>query len=191
MLHPRKKKFVEVYIRTLNAAEAYRQAGYSAPDNHTAAAGGHRMLTRVDIQEELQRRQKVLAEREEVTTNKVLDEFARCGFSNMEDYLEFDDAGVRLKASTELGTKKMAAISEVGEVTTEHGKTIKFKLHDKIRALENLGEHLGLFPKKLDLTTGGKPIATTVVVPAFDGVVAVPADGEKRKNGDTVHTSGE
>ena len=54
-----------------------------------------------------------------------------------------------------------AAISEVSESTSESGGSIKGKLLDKLKALELLGKHLGMFTDKVQMDQ-------TVSVNVFD-----------------------
>ena len=53
--------------------------------------------------------------------------------------------GVRLKDSGTLTPAQCRVVAEVSETTTEHGGTIRLKLHNKLTALEKLGERLGLW----------------------------------------------
>jgi phage terminase small subunit len=63
------------------------------------------------------------------------------------DFFEWDQDGVRIKASTELTPDQTAVVVEVQETRSKGtGKnTIKIKLSDKQAALEKLGRHLGMF----------------------------------------------
>jgi hypothetical protein len=54
-----------------------------------------------------------------------------------------------------------AFVSEVSETTTEHGGSLKLKTNDKLKALELLGRHLGMFKEKVEVTgKDGGPIQT-------------------------------
>jgi phage terminase small subunit len=43
-------------------------------------------------------------------------------------------------------------VGEVSESFTENGRTLRVKMNDKLRALEMLGRHLGLFKEKIELS---------------------------------------
>src|SRR5262249_55009672 len=45
----KRTRFVEEYLIDLNAAGAFKRAGYKAKSNHVAAVGGHRLLRNPDI----------------------------------------------------------------------------------------------------------------------------------------------
>lgn len=53
--------------------------------------------------------------------------------------------GVIVKDSELLSEKVTATVAEISESTTLHGGSIKVKIHDKAKALELLGRHLGMW----------------------------------------------
>jgi phage terminase small subunit len=55
----------------------------------------------------------------------------------------------------EMGGEEAAAVAEVSEAISSSGRALKMKIHDKVRALELLGRHLGMFNDKLNV--GGQP----------------------------------
>ena len=60
--------------------------------------------------------------------------------------------GVTLRDSEELTDDEASVVSEVSQTTTENGGSIKAKLLDKIKALELLGKHLGMFTDKMNIS---------------------------------------
>ena len=160
---PRQTRFVGEYLVDLNASEAALRAGYSP---RTAASQGGRLLQNVEIAAAIAAAQAKRAERTEVTQDRVVREFAKLAFVEMGAFVEWGKDGVTLKESAELTPELRAAISEVSETITEHGGTVRFKLHDKKGALDSLARHLGMFPSKVELTgkDGGVPLAATVNV---------------------------
>jgi len=72
----------------------------------------------------------------ELTEERILQELAAIGFARAEDYLEIREGQPLLKQG-----QHMAAIAAV-ETTS---KGIKVKFYDKLKALELLGRHVGLF----------------------------------------------
>ena len=75
----------------------------------------------------------------------VVQEFAKVGFANAGDYFDWGPDGITVRSKDDLTPEQQAAVAEVSETTTEHGGTIRLKLHSKLDALEKLGRHLGLF----------------------------------------------
>lgn len=67
-MNQRQQAFCEAYLTSGNAAEAARQAGYSAK---TARSIGQRLLTFVDIQEYLERRNQEISEANTASMEEV------------------------------------------------------------------------------------------------------------------------
>lgn len=118
------------------------RAGYS---KKTARSQGQRLLTNVDIQTQINKQIDDRAKRTEITGDAVLQELAAIGFANMLDFAHWDGRRVKLKSSSQLTRELASKVSELSETPTRYGTSVKFKLHDKLRALEMLAKHLGLF----------------------------------------------
>ena len=71
----------------------------------------------------------------------ILTELAAIGMTRATDVLYIQDGQVALKSPEEMGKDHAAAIASVEK--TSGGWKIKF--YDKLKALELLGSHLGLF----------------------------------------------
>ena len=141
-LSPKQQRFVEEYLIDLNATQAAIRAGYSA---HTANRIGSQNLSKLVIQDAIALRQVALADANAVTPTRVIEELAHVGFADMTHYMRWGPDGVRLHASADLTPAQRRVVAEVSETTTEHGGTIRLKLHNKLTALEKLGERLGLW----------------------------------------------
>ena len=140
-------KFVSEYLVDLNARQAAIRAGYS---KRSAAVIGHENLNKPYIASAIAvavaRREK----RTEITQDRVLLEYARIAFADMDTYVTWGPGGVTLNESSELPVGASAAVSEVTESVTEKGNTVRFKLHDKQAALGMLAKHLGMMPDKIE-----------------------------------------
>lgn len=138
-LNDKQKRFVDEYLVDLNATAAAKRAGYS---EKTARSQGQRLLTHVDIQAAIQKRQARLRGKLEITQERVLDELAAIAFANGTDFATITHNGlVRLTPTDEVSEEKKKAVAAIKE--GQYGTEIK--LHDKVRALELLGKHLGVF----------------------------------------------
>lgn len=151
-LTPKQQKFINEYMIDLNATQAAIRAGYSQKN---AGKIGPELLGKTRIAQAVAAKQQKLAEKTEVTAERIVQELAKIAFSNMQDYAEWSRRGVVLKDSTDIAPDKAAAVSELTETTTESGGSLKFKLHDKKGALELLGRHLGMFKDKLEVEVTG------------------------------------
>ena len=144
-MNDKQQRFCEEYIIDLNGTKAAIRAGYS---ERTAASIAEQLLRKLDIQEFISKLKAKRSKRTEVTADRVIKELAKIGFANISDYIEENNTVTKIK---KLSRRKSAAVSaiEITETEFEGGvkKTVKFKLHDKISALTNLGRHLGIFEK--------------------------------------------
>lgn len=141
------------YLIDLNAKRAAIRAGYSERSAEVTAC---RMLRTPKIKAAIDKALEKRCAKIEITGDRVLQEIAKIGFSNLTDFMQWGPGGVKLKSSDELTVEQAACVSEVVETTTESGGSIRFKLHDKLSALEKLGKHLKLFTdvseQKVDFT---------------------------------------
>lgn len=155
-LAARQQRFVEEYLIDLNATQAAIRAGYSAK---TATSQANRMLTFVDIQNAIAKAKNRRSKKTEVTQERVLLELARIAFGDNRKLMTWGPGGVALRSSTELSDDDAALVSEVSETITDKGSNIKIKTNDKMKALELLGRHLGMYREKMEVTgDDGGPI---------------------------------
>ena len=141
---PKQERFVQEYLIDLNATQAAIRAGYK---EKTANEQGARLLTKVSIKQAVNVALEERAARIEITQDKVIKELARVAFADPRKIFIWGPGGVILRDSNDLTDDEAAAVSEVSETTTENGGTVKAKLLDKLKALELLGKHLGMFNK--------------------------------------------
>ena len=95
----------------------------------------------------------------------VIKELATIAFADMAVYASWGPHGLVLKASDELPEAATRAVAEIAESATEGGRNTKFKLYDKIRALELLAKHLGMLVERSKVEVEGDMTFTVV----FDG----------------------
>ncbi|MBW2645934.1 MAG: terminase small subunit [Deltaproteobacteria bacterium] len=151
---PKQKRFCEEYLVDLNATKAAIRAGYS---KKAAAEQGYDNLIKPHINAHIQGLMKRRSEKTEVTADKVLLELAIIAFSDIADYLEIDEntGAVRAKGIKEMPESASRALKSIredraikedagGQKVTVYDK-VAFTTHDKIKALELVGRHLGMF----------------------------------------------
>lgn len=142
-LTPKQKRFVAEYLVDLNATAAAKRAGYS---EKTACEQAARLLANVKVQTAVQEAEQARQERTEITQDMVLREMSKLAFFDIRKM--FDKNGKPLDISA-LNADTAAALVglDVQDVTDNDGNYIgfvkKYKMADKIRALELLGKHLG------------------------------------------------
>jgi len=151
-LTPKQIIFCKEYLVDFNATRAAKAAGYS---KKTAQRMGSENLSKPLIQERIRKEIKAREYRTEITADRVLQEIALLGFSDIAHYVEIgEDGQVKTKTFEEMPEHASRAIESISEdrIIRENpdGTQIivhdkyKFKLHSKIHALEKLFKHLGL-----------------------------------------------
>jgi len=155
-LTPKQSAFVEQFVISGNATDAAKQAGYS---EKSAAALGSQLLANPKVAIAVQDALDARAERTGITADMVLAELARIAFSDLRDVATWGADTLALIDSSELTDDAARSLREVVATTsqTEHGTTnrLHVKQHDKMKALELLGKHLGMFREKLDVNVSG------------------------------------
>lgn len=142
----KQKRFVEEYLIDLNATQAAIRAGYS-PD--TAKSIGSENLTKPDIQARIAKAMAERSKRTGVNADRVVTELAKIAFVNASDVIDADTATLKSDAAPE----DTAAIQSVKVKTFgEDGLEREIKMADKLKALELLGKHLGMFKDKVELS---------------------------------------
>ena len=155
-LTPKQTEFARQYLLDMNGTQAAIRAGYSAK---TAEAQASRLLSNVKVAETIQTAMNKRAERTEITTDRVLREYARVAFADIRSVVTVKDGSVIVADTDQLTDDEAAAISEISETTSATGGSIKVKLHSKMSALQDIAKHLGMFPDRRELTgRGGGPI---------------------------------
>lgn len=152
-LTPKQQRFVEEYLVDLCATQAAIRAGYSSK---TAGKIAYQLLAKPHIQAAIAAAKAARSERTEITQDMVLRELARIAFGDLRDVMTWGPDGVTFKASNELTDDQAAMVAEISETTTQNGGSLKLKAHDKVRAMELLGKHLGTFidRSKVDIEGG-------------------------------------
>lgn len=145
-LTKKQKQFVDEYLIDLNATQAAIRAGYS-PD--TANEQGSRLLANVSIRARIDQALAERSRRTGINQDRVIRELARIAFVNAADVINSKDATLREDASED----DTAAIQSVKVKTFgEDGVEREIKMADKLKALELLGKHLGMYQNNLNVT---------------------------------------
>ena len=138
-LTEKQKRFVQEYLVDLNATAAAKRAGYSEKSASRIAV---ELLNKTQVSAEIQKQQAKRQKRVEITQEKVLEELAAIAFANGADFATVNQNGiVRITPTSELPDEKRKAIASI----KEGANGTEIKTYDKVRALELLGKHLGVF----------------------------------------------
>ena len=141
-LTEKQKRFVEEYLIDLNATQAAIRAGYSP---NTAKEVGCQNLTKLNIANAIDKALADRSKRTGINQDRVVQELARIAFVNAADVINPEDASV-LNSATKDDLACIQAI-KVKSMDGDKGFSIEreVKLADKLKALELLGKHLGMF----------------------------------------------
>jgi phage terminase small subunit len=170
MLTPKQEIFANEYLIDLNATRAYKVAYPKIKNDETAGVNGCRLLKNARVSEYIRERMLDRQKRTEVTQDWVVEQLYkiaaadRSGIANVvtkERLVTAIDAEtgelkqvpgvsqfVEIADTDTLDDAQKAALSGVEE--TKHG--IKVNTYDKLKALELLGRHLGMFTDKMELS---------------------------------------
>jgi phage terminase small subunit len=138
-LTAKQQMFVKEYLIDLNATQAAIRAGYSAK---TAEWIGPQLLGKSHVSEAVQAEMAKREKRTEITQDRVLNEIGKIAFVNLQDV--YDEGGSLIEVK-QLPREVAAALSSIKINLTEACALQEIKLHDKLRALEMIGKHLGMF----------------------------------------------
>lgn len=153
----KQKRFISEYLVDLNATQAAIRAGYSVD---TAGAIGCENLTKPEIQAAIADAMRAREERTSITAEKVLREYARIAFFDAAKL--FDEEGDPLRIH-DIDADTRAAIAgldvqEMYEESVNTGRIKKYRIANKLGALDSVAKHLGMFTEKVDVTTDGKSL---------------------------------
>ena len=155
-LTEKQQRFVEEYLIDLNATQAAIRAGYSAK---TADAIGWENLTKPNIQQKIAEHMAECSKRTGINQDRVVLELARIAFVKMTDLV---DSHGRIKDGA--SEDDLACIESVKykQSESETGSSVEreVKISPKLKALELLGKHLGMWNDKLDVNIT-QPIVIT------------------------------
>lgn len=144
----KQKRFCDEYLIDLNATQAAIRAGYKAENARQIATENlAKPYIRARIDTEIAERSR----RTGVNADRVVQELAKIAFVKATDIIDPNTATVRETASEEdkacIASVKFKASSGESSDSVER----EIRMCDKLKALELLGKHLGMFTEKVDM----------------------------------------
>ena len=160
-LSEQRQRFLDEYLIDLNGTQAAIRAGYSVK---TAQEQASRLLSNVMVQQAIAKRMAERSKRTGINQDRVVLELAKIAFVKMTDIV--DDHG-RIKGTAT--DDDLACIESIKykESDNEFGGSVEreVKIGSKLKALELLGKHLGMWNDKVDLN-----ITTPIVISGEDAL---------------------
>lgn len=155
-LTEKQQRFVDEYLIDLNATQATIRAGYSVK---TANEQGSQNLAKLSIQQAIAEQMAERSKRTGINQDRVVLELAKIALVKMTDIV--DNQG-RIKSDA--SPDDLACIESVKykESESDTGSSVEreVKIASKLKALELLGKHLGMWNDKLDVNIT-QPIVIT------------------------------
>jgi phage terminase small subunit len=170
-LTPKRRQFIEEYLRCWNASEAAAAVGYK-----NARRQGSRLLTFVDIRNEVKRRIAETA----MSADEVLLRLAEQARADIGDFIKVGKHQVRLDLAR---AQKAGLLRLVKSIRwTKYGPVLE--LYDAQAALALLGKHQRLFVERHEHSgPGGGPIVVLDLAGLSDDDLARMLANLERANG--------
>lgn len=169
-LTDKQKLFADEYLIDLNATRAYKEVYKGCKKDETANVNGSKLLRNTKVESYVQERMKEREKRTEITQDFVLKELFAIASTKGSDFAKVVEKSymqpvlnaegtiigekevlykaVEMELTDDLPEDKKKAISGI-----KQGKNgIEVSSCDKVRALELLGRHLGMFKDKVEVS---------------------------------------
>jgi phage terminase small subunit len=160
VLDPREQRFVELYVETSNATRSALAAGYGR-NYQNAGVYASRLLKKARIKDAVAKRNAELMAELDFTPSRIIAEIAKVAAVNTADFVTIDEQGLPHIDMSGVKRRHLAAIASVEN--TEKG--VKYKAHDKLKALDMLAKLARMYPAERTELTGadGGPIQNASV----------------------------
>lgn len=147
-LTPKQERFVAEYLVDLNATAAAKRAGYKDPNI------GRQIITKNNVSAAIEAAMQLREQRTEITQDRVLREAAKLAFFDVRKMFDADGKPLDISqldddtAAALVGLDVQDVYETVGDEKVFTGYVKKYKMADKLKALELLGKHLGTWEPK-------------------------------------------
>lgn len=150
-LTDKQQRFVDEYLIDLNATQAAIRAGYKTRTSQQASEIGCQLLKKSQVSEAISKKMAARSRRTGVNQDRVVLELAKVAFAKMTDIV---DSNGRIKEDA--SPDDLACIESIKfkESDNEYGGSVEreVKIASKLKALELLGKHLGMWSDKFNVT---------------------------------------
>jgi len=183
------RQFVDEYLIDMNGTQAAIRAGYSEA---TAQEQSSQLLDRPDIRELVEQRQKDRIDRTQISQDLTVNELKAIALSDIADFVIVKEGGViEQRPFNELKKEQTRCVKKIRQTvrtaqssdgTVIHQTAVlELELYDKVKSLELLGRHLGIFNDKLTLD-GALPLQIVFeVAPQVADVIVTRGKGAEKK----------
>jgi phage terminase small subunit len=160
-LNPKQQCFITEYLVDKNATQAAIRSGYS---RKTACEQAYDLLRKPQIAKAIKKALAAQEKRVGITKDEWLRELKIIGFSDLANHIKItkDTGAICAKSFSEMPKDTRRALESITEIRTIHedakgeqsvvNERVTFKLHPKIKALEDIGDHFGWLGKNVKLS---------------------------------------
>ena len=141
----RHERFCQEFLIDLNATQAYIRCGYKSKNPNARAS---ELRAKPSISSRIDELKATRSARTGVNQDRVIRELARVAFLDPTQLANMNNATISEDASED----DRAAISSVKVKSGADWTEREVKFADKLKALELLGKHLGMFQDNLNIT---------------------------------------
>lgn len=160
----KQERYAQGLFAGLSQREAYKQAydcenmmDKTIDEDACRLAADSKVIARID---ELNNELKL---RNMVTVERILAEYAKIGYADIKDFLRYETEKTQIDTDDQgnpvFGYKQIVETlpsvevdgTLISEVSINKDGTFKFKLHDKMAALEKMGKHLKMFTDNIEV----------------------------------------
>lgn len=142
------KRFADEYLIDLNATRAYKAAYPSVTKDSTASVNGSKLLRNTKVEQYINKRQNDLQNKTSITQERVIKELASIAFLDTTELVKVKGRRVMLTNTEDLTEGQRRAVASI-----KKGKNgVELSTYDKIKALELIGRHLGMFKDKVEVS---------------------------------------
>jgi len=144
-LSPKQREFLRQYLLTRNASEAYRKSHNYKGKNADVLAS--QLLVKPSIQVEIKKHEARRQEEFELSEKAIIQELAAIAFGHAGKVMEWNEEHISLIPKDEMSENDQKFIESLGETAGEFGNSLSIKTMagQKVRALELLGKHIGMW----------------------------------------------
>lgn len=158
-LTDKQKKFVEEYLIDLNATQACIRAGYKTKTPQQASEIGCQLLKKTQVSEAIANAMAERSRRTGINQDRIVQELARIAFVKITDVVGSDGEINANASDDDLACIESYKVEDYDSVNGSSSKR-EVKLASKIKALELLGKHVGMWNDRIQVD---------VSIPVFGG----------------------
>lgn len=152
-LTDKQQRFVDEYLIDLNATQAAIRAGYKTRTSQQASEIGCQLLKKSQVSEAISQKMAARSRRTGVNQDRVVLELAKIAFVNISDLVDTDTATILPTARKEdLACIESVKYKQMPTKSGDMGVEREVKIASKLKALELLGKHLGMWSDKFNVT---------------------------------------